>query len=265
MRASIDRSSSVPYYVQLRDTLEEEIRSGNWQPGDRIPGENELCEMFGVSRTVVRQALNEMVFEGRITRARGRGTFVSEPKLSSKGIVQSLDGFYQDMAARGLETVTKVLEQGIVPAGPKIAEYLALEPMSPVIKIIRLRFISGDPIVLVTSYLPFELCRSLVNADLTHASLYVFLERECGLVIGRGRRRIDAIAATEEEAKLLDVEPRAPLLKIDSISYLDEGKPIEYFHGLFRGDRLRFEAEIVEIKGQSKLWGTTNGSEEGWP
>jgi GntR family transcriptional regulator len=262
VRTSIDRNSSVPYYVQLRDSLEEEIRAGNWKPGDRIPGESELCELFGVSRTVVRQALKEMSYEGRVTRARGRGTFVAEPKLSSKSIVQSLDGFYQDMAARGLETVTKVLEQGITPASPKIADYLELDPMSPVIKIVRLRYISGDPIVLVTSYLPFELCRSLVNADLTHGSLYGFLEQECELVIARGRRRIDAISATDEEAALLDVDPKAPLLKIDSISYLESGQAIEYFHGLFRGDRLRFEADIVEIKGQSKLWGT---GEEGWP
>jgi GntR family transcriptional regulator len=227
--------------------------------------DRKLCNLFGVSRTVVRQALKEMAYEGRIIREKGRGTFVAEPKLSSKSLVQSLDGFYQDMAERGLEPLTKVMEQGIVPATPKVAKFLKLEPMSPVIKIVRLRFIEEEPIVLVTSYLPFEICRELVNADLTRGSLYVFLEQECDLVIGRGRRRIDAISATEEEASLLNVEPGAPLLKIDSISYLDDGTAVEFFHGLFRGDRLRFEAEIVEIRGQSKLWGTTNGSEEGWP
>lgn len=262
----IDRSSVIPYYVQLKHSLEEDIRSGKWKAGDKIPGEVELIEIFGVSRTVVRQALKEMVYEGLIRREKGKGTFVSEPKISSQSLLQSLDGFYQDMAKRGFEPITKVLEQGIIPATPNVAAYLKLDPMAPVIKIVRLRFIEEEAIVLVTSFLPFELCRNLVNVDLTRSSLYVFLEQECQLVIARGRRRINAVAATEEEAELLVIELGAPLLKIDSISYLKDGTPLEYFHGLFRGDRLRFEAEIVEISGKNKAWGlASDTADTRWP
>lgn len=266
LQTLIDRSSVIPYYAQLKQSLEEDIRGGKWKPGDKIPGETELIDLFGVSRTVVRQALKEMVYEGLIRREKGKGTFVSEPKISSKSLLQSLDGFYQDMAKKGFEPITKVLEQGIVPASPKIATYLKLDSMSPVIKIVRLRFIEEEAIVLVTSYVPFELCRNLVNVDLSRSSLYVFLEQECQLVIARGRRRIDAVSATDDEAQLLAIEVGAPLLKIDSISYLENGTPLEYFHGLFRGDRLRFEAEIVEIRGQSKAWSlATDEADDGWP
>ena len=266
LQTLIDRSSVIPYYAQLKQSLEEDIRAGRWKPGDKIPGESELIDLFGVSRTVVRQALKEMVYEGLIRREKGKGTFVSEPKISSKSLLQSLDGFYQDMAKKGFEPITKVLEQGIVPASSKIAAYLKLDSMSPVIKIVRLRFIEEEAIVLVTSYVPFELCRNLVNVDLSRSSLYVFLEQECQLVIARGRRRIDAVSATDDEAKLLAIEVGAPLLKIDSISYLENGTPLEYFHGLFRGDRLRFEAEIVEIRGQSKAWSlATDEADDGWP
>lgn len=266
MQTLIDRSSVIPYYAQLQRVLEEDIRNGKWKPGDKIPGESELINLFGVSRTVVRQALKEMVYEGLIRREKGKGTFVSEPKISSKSLLQSLDGFYQDMAKKGFEPITKVLEQGILPASPKVAAYLKLDGMSPVIKIVRLRFIEEEAIVLVTSYLPFEPCRNLVNADLSRSSLYVFLEQECQLVIARGRRRIDAVAATDDEAKLLGIEIGAPLLKIDSISYLEDGTPIEYFHGLFRGDRMRFEAEIVKISGQGKAWGLASDEvDSGWP
>lgn len=262
----VDRSSVIPYYVQLKHSLEEDIRKGKWKAGDKIPGESELIENFGVSRTVVRQALRDMVYEGLIRREKGKGTFVSEPKLSSKSLLQSLEGFYQDMAKKGFEPITKVLEQGIIPASPKVAAYLKLDAMTAVIKIIRLRFIEEEAIVLVTSYLPFELCRDLVNVDLSRSSLYVFLEQECKLVIARGRRRINAVSATEEEAELLAIKVGAPLLKIDSVSYLEDGTPLEYFHGLFRGDRLRFEAEIVEIRGQGKAWGmATDEADDGWP
>ncbi|MCK5645515.1 MAG: GntR family transcriptional regulator [Anaerolineales bacterium] len=259
LRTTIDKDGVIPYYVQLRDALEEHIRSGNWKSGDRLPGEIELCELFDVSRTVVRQALKDMTYAGLIRREKGRGTFVSEPKISSRSLVQSLDGFYQDMADKGFTPIARVLEQGIVPSNAKVAGYLKIEPMSPVVKIVRLRFIEDEPIVLVTSYLPYEMCREVINADLTRQSLYAFLEHQCGLTIGRGRRSIDAVSANENEAELLKIAVGSPLLLIDSISFLNDGTPVEYFHGLFRGDRLRFEAEIVEIRGQGTRW---NLSEE---
>jgi GntR family transcriptional regulator len=259
LRTSIDKESVIPYYAQLRDRLEEHIRNGHWKPGDRLPGEAELCRIFNVSRTVVRQALKDMSYAGLVHREKGRGTFVSEPKISSRSLVQSLDGFYQDMDEKGFTTITRVLEQGMIPSNSKVAEYLKIEPMSPVIKIVRQRFIEDEPIVLVTSYLPYDLCRDLINADLTGQSLYAFLESQCGLTIARGRRSIDAVAANENEAELLSIEVGSPLLLIDSISYLKDGTPVEYFHGLFRSDRLRFEAEIVEIRGQGRQW---NLSEE---
>jgi GntR family transcriptional regulator len=254
LRTTIDKESVIPYYVQLRDALEAHIRNGHWAPGDQLPGEAELCQMFKVSRTVVRQALKEMSYAGLIHREKGRGTFVSEPKISSRSLVQSLDGFYQDMDEKGFAPITRVLEQAMVPSNSKVAEYLKIEPMSPVVKIVRLRFIEDEPIVLVTSYLPYDLCRELINADLTRQSLYVFLESQCDLTIARGRRSIDAVAANENEADLLAIDVGSPLLLIDSISYMKDGTPIEYFHGLFRSDRLRFEAEIFEIRGHGRQW-----------
>lgn len=266
LRTSIDRRSAVPYYVQLKDALIEQIEEGNWRPGDKIPGDADLCRIFGVSRTVVRQALNEMAFAGLVVREKGRGTFVSEPKISSRSLVHSLAGFYQDMVERGQTPVDEVLEQSMIPASKKVAAYLKLEPMTPVIKLTRLRFLQDEPTVLVTSFLPYELCRELVNADLSHQSLYAFLEEECGLSIARGRRKIDAVAANDYEAGLFQVEKGSPLLMLDSVSYLDDGTPLEYFHGLFRGDRMRFDVEIVRIRGHGKLGETLDeGEEDEWP
>ena len=99
---TIDRSSHVPYYLQLKGALVEGIESGDWKSGDLIPSEAELGQTFGVSRTVVRQALNELSFEGLVVRQKGKGTFVAQPKIASRGLVQSLEGFYGDMAERGV-------------------------------------------------------------------------------------------------------------------------------------------------------------------
>lgn len=247
LRARIDYSSPIPYYVQIKDIIRDLIERGEWKPGDVLPGEPELCHIFGVSRTVIRQALQELTYEGFLVRERGRGTFVAEPKIS-ESLVQRLTGFYQDMADRGYPPVTQVLKQEIVPASPKIAAYLQVEPGTPLIQLDRLRFVKGEPIVLVSTFLPYALCPQVMHADFTRQSLYMFLERECGLFIVRGRRFIEAVTANEYEARLLGIPKGAPLLKLESVSYLEGGKPIEYYYALHRADRSRFEVELVRIK-----------------
>jgi GntR family transcriptional regulator len=250
---SIDRDSPLPFYLQLKNALIEQIETGHWKPGDQLPGEPELCQHFGVSRTVVRQALKEMVYEGMILREKGKGTFIAEPKISSTSLVHSLVGFHQDMTERGLKMADKILEQSILPASQKVAANLQLDDLTPVIKINRLRFVEDEPVVLVASFLPYEACRKLVSADLSEESLYAYLEKEYDLRIVRGRRLIDAVGANEHQASLLEIEVGSPLIRIESISYLGDGTPIEYFHALFRGDRSRFEVEILRFQGQGKL------------
>ena len=263
-RATISRHSYIPYYVQLKEALREEIERGAWRPGDQLPGEPELCRMFDVSRTVVRQALTELVYEGLIVREKGRGTFVAEPKIG-EGLVQKLTGFYQDMADRGLTPISHVLKQGVVPASRKVAALLRIEAGGPVIEIERLRFIQNEPIVLVTTYLPYALCPGLVNADLSRQSLYSLLEREHGLFIARGRRTIEAAPANEYEARLLRIERGAPVIVLESVSYLEDGTPIEYYHALHRADRSRFEVELVRVREQRDMRAALTGDLSGLP
>lgn len=243
----IDFNSHIPYYLQLMELLRNRMVQKIWKPGDQIPGEQDLCKEFGISRTVVRQALGELELNSMIVRRKGRGTFVAEPKIS-ENLVQKLTGFYQDMVEHGLKPITRVLVQVVEPADPKIAGYLEIEPGAQLIRIERLRFIDDDPIQLVTSYIPLVLAPSLLEVDLTNRSLYEFLEKEFKLFIARGRRFIEAVAANEKEARLLNVERGAPLMMLNSISFLEDGRPIEYYHALHRGDRTRFEVELMRTR-----------------
>jgi GntR family transcriptional regulator len=206
-----------------------------------------LCERYQVSRTVVRQALRELEYEGVISRQKGKGTFISLPKIS-EGLVQKLTGFYQDMVERGLKPGTKVLHQDVIPASDKIARFLNIQPGDKVIDIQRLRYINDEPIQLVTTYIPYEICPSLASVDLTNCSLYEYLEKECGIFITKGHRYIEAVLATDHEAALLGIERGAPLLMLDSVSYSENERPIEYYHALHRGDRSRFEVELVRLR-----------------
>lgn len=100
----------------------------------------------------------------------------------------------------------------------------------------------------MTTYLPYHLCPQLLQTDLTRQSLYAFLEHTCGLIIVRGRRTLEAVLAQGYEARLLKVPAGAPLIALDSISYLNDGTPIEYYHAYHRGDRSRFEVELLRVR-----------------
>jgi GntR family transcriptional regulator len=243
----VSRDSHVPYHVQAQKMISLYIRQQRLKPGDRIPSETELCELMAVSRTVVRQALSELVYQGVLVKEQGKGSFVAESQIR-QSLVQKLTGFYQDMVDRGYTPVTHVLKQEIIGADETIASHLNILPKSPVIEIERLRFVNNEPIVLVTTYLPYDRCPQLIHQDLANRSLYAYLENEAGLVIARGYRTIEAVLASEREASYLHVEVGAPLVKLISTSFLEDNTPIEFYHALHRGDRSRFEVELVRMR-----------------
>ncbi|WP_420645076.1 GntR family transcriptional regulator [Candidatus Leptofilum sp.] len=252
LNSRIDRTSYIPFYAQVQDALKEYIQHGDAQPGDQLPSEPDLCALFDVSRTVIRQALTGLENEGLIVRRKGRGTFVAEPKIG-ESLFQELTGFHHDMSQKGFPPVSQVLKQAVIPANAKVAAALQLDPETPVIQIDRLRYVDDEPIVLVTTYLPHALCPGLIEADLTHRSLYDYLESAYDLEIARGRRMLEAIVASEHVAELLEVNEGAPLISLESVSYLEDGTPLEYYHALHRGDRSMFEVELIRSSDKSTI------------
>jgi len=248
----IDFDSYIPYYIQLIEALRKLIKDNGLKSGDRLPSEPDLCDMYGVSRTVVRQALRELELQGLVTRRKGKGTFVAQLKIR-ESLAQKLTGFYQDMVERGHVPITKILQFDVIPAPSKVAQYLEIEPGVEVYAIERLRFVEGEPILLVTTYIPCEFVPGLLNHNLETQSLYEVLENIYGLKLARGRRAVEAVSANRREAKLLKISIGDPLVLLDSVTYLENGTPIEYYHAVHRGDRTRFEVELVRVSGQQSL------------
>ncbi len=241
----VDGSKPLPYHIQVYHALDEIITS-QLQAGDQLPGEPRLCQLFGVSRTVIRQSLDQLVHDGRVIRVMGKGTFVAEPKIN-EGLITRLTGFHEDMARQGYNTVSQVLSQETVPAEGHIAKSLQLTHNDTVIKLKRVRSVNGIPIQVVTSYLNHDLCSSILNVDFTHQSLYAFLKSECNITIARGKRYIEAVLATKEQALLLDLVAGAPLIKLESVSYLADDTPLEYYQAYHRSDRARFEVDLIRV------------------
>lgn len=242
MTRAIDRRSPLPLYYQLKQILLSELRERGLKPGDRLPGDHELCGSFKVSRTVVRQALAELETEGVIERVKGRGTFVAQHKTSER-LVQSLTGLYEDVAARGSHLRSDVRRLEVAPADEEIAARLQLGPGEPVIVIARLRFVDEEPWVLVTTYVPYALAPGLVREDLRDQSLYALLEGKYGVALRHGDRSVEAAVASAELADDLDIAVGDPVLVLRSLVYGNTG-PVEMFVAYHRGDRSRFDVTL---------------------
>ncbi|HWN32685.1 MAG TPA: GntR family transcriptional regulator [Pseudonocardia sp.] len=261
----INRSSPLPYYHQLKQLLVQEITRRGLRPGDLLPGDHALCDTYDVSRTVVRQALTELEFEGVIERIKGKGTFVAQPK-TAEGLVQSLTGLFEDVAARGGHLRSDVRTLRVVPADSHIAAELRVEPDTPVVLLERLRFVEELPWVLTVTHLPHDLVPGLEYEDLTNQSLYALLENRYGVRLVRGRRSVEASLAGQVLAAALEVPVGAAVLTLRSLSVDAEDRPVESFVAYHRGDRSRFEVDLVRearSHGARPSMIVTGGSEDG--
>jgi GntR family transcriptional regulator len=247
----IDRSSPVPFYYQLRQILEAEIASGRIGAGDRLPSEAELCGRYGVSRTVVRQTLSDLENESLIVRFKGRGSFVAGPK-TSEHLVQSLTSLHEDVRARGQELETKVLRLETEPVSPYVADILKLAPGTEIVLLERLRIVDGVPWQLTTAYLPYALCAPVLELDMSQRSLYEVLEQHLGLELHRGSRSVEAGLADRIVADHLAIRENDPVLVLRGSTYLADGRPIEHFIGIHRGDRSRFDVELYRPIGPGR-------------
>ena len=240
----LNRDHPLPLHGQLRHAISEMISRRALRRGDLLPSEPQLCEDFGVSRTVVRQALAELENEGMVRRVKGKGTFVGHPKTSER-LVHTLMGLYEDVQERGGEVRSEVLQRERVPASAEIAEKLDVEVGTDVVFLRRMRFVDEEPWALSVAWLPEAAGVHTFSADMTRVSLYQLLERH-GFLGATGWRSVEAVLADNESAIHLQLPVGSPLLKLKSVRRDDRGVPIEYFEALHRGDHSRFEFELTQ-------------------
>jgi GntR family transcriptional regulator len=236
---TLDRTSPVPLHHQLKQYLHEQILRGHWKPNDLIPSEQELQEQFGLSRITVRRALSDLVNEGLLVRERGRGTFVAPPKLTHSP--QGRRSLTDSMLQQGIQPGWQILDRGFVEASSEVAEQLAVPAGSRVYCIRRLRLADDQPIGVHTAYLRGDLADAVDEAALREGGSLHYLSRLPQMISARATRIIEAVAATEVEARLLHVMPGSPILQITRVVADSQGRPIEYLQARYRGDRFKYQ------------------------
>lgn len=240
---SIDRASPVPYYHQLKEILRARVTSGELGPGDRLDGEHVLCERYGVSRTVVRQALSDLHRENVLDRQKGRGTFVAHAR-TSQSLVRSLNGLFDDIRSLGRTLRSDVRVLAVEPADADVAARLDLPSGAPVVAVERLRFVDDEPWVLAVSHVPLSVAPDLLEQDLREDSLYRLLRERYGQEIVRSTRVVEAHGPDARLARDLRIGSSDPVLKLTGIGYGLGGTAVETFVAFHRADRCRFEVDL---------------------
>lgn len=236
----LDPSGRIPLHQQISTRLRTQILNGSLPPGTRLPSESQLQRTFGVSRSVVRQALASLTAEGLIERGRGRGSTVA-PRREHHRLVQRLPGLSTQVTAQGADVRTTVLSIEREPARGATTVLGTPE----VLKLSRLRSVDGAPIALIRTWLPLPQCESLTAEELTDASLHATLRARLGIRVVSGTRQVRAVPADPEEQRLLQVPEREPVLLLQGTSVDAGGRVVEVFRTAHRGDRVVFDIEVL--------------------
>lgn len=232
-------ATRTPRHAELSRALRRQIEDRELLPGDLLPSEGALCATFGVSRSVVRQALATLERDGLVKKARGRGTSVSaRPELHrDPGWIAGLS---TQMARLGSRVATRVLTLAL----EEVPTHVRGLPGPRALRLERLRLVDGEPTAFIRTWLPAELAPLLPAASLEDASLHERLRTRAGLVISGGRRQIRAVAARGAIGKLLRIRPGAPLLLLEGESRDPGGRVIEVFSTWHRSDRIAFDVTV---------------------
>lgn len=238
----LDKNGFIPLYYQIQRALMEKIQSGELSAGDPLASEEELSRTYQVSRMTARQALHGLKVNGYAYSEKGRGTFVSRPKLEKN--VMHLQGFTEDMRQRGMHASSRLLEQFVEEAAGELCEKLHLPVGDPVLRLRRLRLADGTPMAIEETHIPLRRYPGLERIDFARASLYAALREQFGVKVGYGDEIIEALPATAEEAELLTIPNRASILSISRVLFSTQESPIEASCSRYRGDRYRASIRV---------------------
>ena len=238
----LDKGGFIPLYFQIQRALMEKIRSGELSEGDPLASEEELARVYQVSRMTARQALHGLKAGGYAISQKGRGTFVTRPKLEKN--IMHLHGFTEDMKHLGMVPSSHLLEQIVISTDADLAEKLKLETGESVMRLRRLRLADGIPMALEESNIPLRQFPGLDKISFAKQSLYFILRENYGVRVAYADEVIEALSPTREEAELLTIPRKTSILSISRIIMTTSETPIEVACSRYRGDRYRASIRV---------------------
>jgi len=234
----------IPLHYQIADYLLDMLKRGEMKPLENLPPEEEMREIFGVSRTTIRRALDHLHGKGFIIRKQGKGTFWTE---EARGVRQEkLVGINRQIFNIEDVTTVRVLSNTVQNAGPDITEFLGLTPDEKVSVFRRLRFSKQEPMSYTVNYLPRHIGGMIEKQHLRDMTMLETLESVCNIRLGTIRHEVEVTRASSEIAECLQIAVLDPVLTVNTSVYDKDGGPVEIVWTYFVENKYKFRVVFDE-------------------
>ena len=240
--SALDRAAAVPLYHQIFLQLRDEILSGQRAQGSPVATEKELSQIYAVSRITARRALAELAQQKFVARKRRVGTTVIY-RAPVRPIEANMDQAVDSLLDFGRLTKVQVLAIRKEAASPSVAEAMHVKPGDPVMRAVRLRYLEGQPLGYVISYVPVELAAQVTRRALAHEPILKVI-KNAGYRLGKATQTVAAILADPVLCRSLGVEPRSAILRITRSVFDRSGKPILLTIAHYRSDRYQLRLDL---------------------
>jgi GntR family transcriptional regulator len=246
MSLCIVSNHHLPLYAQVENVIIDRISDGSLPPGTRLPSEDDLVQEYAVSRTTIRAAIQSLIQRGLVEIRRGKGTFVTHPKITQE--LTELTGFVEDMQALGRHAEAKVLDQQVVAANQIVARQLAIPQGTLVVRIQRVRLADAIPLSFDETYLPKQLGEKVMADNLETEPIFSLLEQKYRTPLVEAEYRLEAVCADPTVATALCIDLGSPIFLIERTSYSIGHRPVDYEKLHYRGDQIRFVTRLMRRK-----------------
>lgn len=237
----VQSNGQAPFYMQLREIVRCKIETGEYAPCTALPSENELADEYAINRQTVRNAIDTLVNEGLLRRVAGKGVYVLGNQMERD--LEVLQGFTQTMLNQNVTPSIKVIKKALRPAGEKYAMMFGIKPEDDIFYIKRMCYGNGEPVSLEEIYVPKNLVPKISGIDFSVFSLYEVYELY-GIKLERAYQTLDLVHLEQNDARMLDIDAKLPVMLFECTSYDDRNRIIEFSRSYTRGDKSRFRVRF---------------------
>ena len=224
------------------ELVESYIIDNDLRPGDRLPSERDMCRMWDLNRTTLRNAIQRLVSDGILYCRMGSGTYVSKPKLERN--LQDVIGFSEAVVQAGRKPSSSLVYAAEREADKSATRRLRIPLGSRIFELKRVRYIDDEPVAIETTHLSAARFPDLIDHDFSRESLFSIIPDEYGIDIDTGEEKISVTTLDDGEADLLGRSAGEPAFFQSGVILDEDGKPIEYFKNVVLSQYVRFASEL---------------------
>lgn len=240
----IDKNSRVPIYYQLVDIILKEIEEGKLTENSKIPTEKKLCELYGISRATVRQAIGILERENHVYKIQGSGTYVSEKKIEQE--LGSFYSFADEVEKFGKKPSSEIIDYDLIAPHKQIAKILGLADRDMCYKLVRTRCVDGEAVMYEETFIPEKRFPNMKREELEKSSLYNLMKSKYKVKFDYANESFSVKEIEMKESIYLKEKMGAPCMLIERITY-ENGKVIEFTKSVVKGDKFKFTVKLNNI------------------